>query len=311
MATLDDLDPKSYPPLDILTPIATQRGLPTQQFKDRQAQFERTIIAQHNENRAAIREEAEVRAGADFANALYVNEATAEALGFEAATMVRMESGVSPAGVIARYQIVGRIVGGGTQYLNGIYFDFVEDPDNPGQYLGQVQVDTDRFKLGRADENGTFPFYLDGGVVYIESAVIKNLSIGTEKIDYSAITDLTIAYQGVAVSPDGNEIVSAVVPAAATGDSGVLIQLTGFITKPVLGPSNFGEWRYFLRRNGVEIASSPTLYYDDDIVYPLAFVHPDVATGLDPLYDFQASLFSGDGNFEIIQCKMIASRFKR
>ncbi len=311
MATLDELNEKVYPPLDIMSPIATQRGLPTQQFSDRQRQFERTIIAQHNENRAAINEEAEVRAGADFANALYVNQATAEALGFEAGVMMRMEAGVTPAGVVARYQIQGRIEADGVEYTNGVVFDFIEDPDNPGEYLGQIQLDADRLKLGKADEDGTFPFYIDAGVVYIENAVIKNLSIGTEKVALNAITDLVVAYQGGAVGV-GATIVSTYVPgASAANDTGVLVQLAGFMDKPVFDAGNFGYWQVQLYRNGSLIASSPALFYDDNFAYPVVMAYADATPGANPLYAFVAVGLSGPCNFTVDGSIMLASLFKR
>ena len=311
MATLDDLDVKSYPPLDIMTPIADQRGLPTQRFSDRQRQFERTIIAQHNENRAAINEEAEVRAGADFANALYVNQATAEALGFEAGVMMRMEAGVSPAGVVARYQIVGRVVPDtGPQVLNGLYFDFIEDPLNPGQYLGQVQIDTDLFKLGRADENGVFPFYLDGSTVYIEDAVIKNLSIGTEKVALQAITEITTATQPISVGPNGNQIVLVDVPTVAD-NNGIIIQYSGFMALPAANPSNVGSWQILLNRNGSQIAGTPALDYDDNYAYPVAAIFVDETPGVDPEYQLLTNLIAGPGFFTVGGGQAIFTQYKR
>lgn len=302
MATLDDLEGKVYPPLDIMTPIATARGLPTKQFTDRQRQFERTIVAQHNENRAAIREEAEVRAGADFANALYVNEATAEALGFEASVMMRMDAGVSPAGVVARYQIVGRVTADGVEYLNGIYFDFIEDEDNPGEYLGLVHIDASKFTVGSGipDEDKTFPFRVEGGVVYIENAVIENLSLGTGKLSANAATDVTVGIQAIDKSSSSAVITQGVPVEDDPNITGVVIVYFGFMDKPSNDPANNGSWKLSIERNGVGFDETPALFYDDNFAYPIVAAWFDPSPGIDPTYIIRSGVLSGLGNFTLL-----------
>jgi hypothetical protein len=308
---ITDLTEKSFQPLDINTPVVDRIGRPTPAFTQQQRSFRKVLIAQSKATNAAIIQEGEVRAEADYANALLVDQVTAEALGFTAAVMMKMEVEIAPTGVLARYKIVASLDPGGDLVTTGMYFDIVEDLDNPGDYLGEITLDADRLKLGRADEAGMFPFYIDGGIVYIETAVIQNLSLGTEKLAPNSVTDLVVAYQGSAVSP-GSAIVGTYVPgASASGDTGVLLQLAGFMDKPYDNPSNFGYWQLLLYRNGVNIAASPLLFYDDNFAYPVSMAFADTSPGANPYYEFTASGVSGLLGFTISGSTMLATLFKR
>lgn len=309
MATLDDLTEKTFAPLDINTPIVDRVGNPTPAFKQQQRSFRKVLIDQSKATNAAIIQEGEVRAEADYANALLVDQVTAEALGFTAAVMMKMEVEIAPAGVLVRYKIVASLNPGGALVSTGMYFDIVEDVLNPGEYLGEITLDADRLKLGRADQAGSFPFYIDAGVVYIESAVIKSLSIGTDKVSVGAITELVVAYGGS--TGVGSAMVGTTVPTSGTNDTGVLIQMAGFMDKPYFDSGNFGYWQIQLRRNSGVIASSPGLFYDDNFAYPISMMFADSSPGVNPYYDFVAVGLSGPCGFSISASTMVCSRFKR
>lgn len=196
MATLDE-SPAQFQVLDINTPVVDRLGMPTPTLLRNQQSFRRVITAQAraiNEqtgaielNTAAITQEAEVRAAADNVSAILVDRVTAEALGFEAAILMRAEIGINPAGVLARYQIMVSLNPGGALVNSGMMFDVVSN--GAGGYLGQIILDADKVKIGRANTSGVFPFYLDGNTLYIDTAVIRNLTVGTEKIALFAITN--------------------------------------------------------------------------------------------------------------------------
>lgn len=312
MATLDDLTDKSFQPLDINTPIVNRVGNPTPAFTQQQRSFRKVLIDQSKNTNAAIIQEGEVRAEADYANALLVDQVTAEALGFTAAIMMRMEVEIAPAGVLARYKIVASLNPGGDLVTTGMYFDIVEDVLNPGEYLGEITLDADRLKLGRADEAGSFPFYIDGGIVYIETAVIKNLSIGTEKVSPRGVTDATIGEQVGSADPGDPYFVTQGVPVADDPNiTGMLIDFTAFMARPSIGSGNFGDWRIRLYRNGVHIKETPNLYYDDNFAYPVVAKWFDNAPGIDPVYLINGSVISGPGDFQVSGGLAIFTLLKR
>jgi len=314
MATLDE-SPTQFQPLDINTPVVDRNGFPTPVLLRNQQSFKRTILAQAkaiNEatgeielNTARIDQEAEVRAAADNASAILVDRVTAEALGFEAAILMKAEVGINPAGVLARYQIMVSLDPGGTLVNSGMMFDVVSN--GGGGYLGQIILDADKVKIGRATTTGTFPFFLESNVLYIENAVIKNLSVGTNKLAYNAATSIVITTPGGLVGPGG-----LLRDAAIFNEYGaVSIDFSSFLNRPSAGGGNFGYLQIRIARNASQITQR-TLFYDDNFAYPVAFTHVDYApSGLTCTYTATLHNLSGDGNYDMTDSVLRLINFKR
>lgn len=314
MATLDE-NPEQFQPLDINTPIVDRLGKPTPVMLRNQQSFKRVITAQAkaiNEatgdielNTAAIVQEAEVRATADTANAIMVDKATAEALGFEAAILLKAELGITPAGVLVRYQITASLNPGGALVATGIMFDIVSN--GAGGYLGQITLDADKVKIGRANTTGTFPFFLEGNTLYIENAVIKNLSVGTDKLSYNAATAIVITTPGGLVGPGG-----LLRDAAIFNEYGaVSVDFSSFLNRPSAGGGNFGYLQIRIARNA-SVVTQRTLFYDDNFAYPVAFTHVDYApAGLTCTYTATLHNLSGDGNYDMVDSVLRLINFKR
>jgi len=314
MATLDE-KPEQFQPLDINTPVVDRNGFPTPVLLRNQQSFKRTIIAQAkaiNEatgeielNTAAILQEAEVRATADTANAIMVDKATAEALGFEAAILLKAEIGITPAGVLVRYAITASLDPGGALVNTGLYFDIVSN--GAGGYLGQIILDADKVKIGRASTTGTFPFFLEGNTLYIENAVIKNLSVGTNKLAYNAATSIVITGVGGSGGP------GAVLQEASIYNEygAVSLDFSSFLDRPGSSSSNFGYLRVQVFRNGVLITARD-LFYDDNFAYPFAFTHVDYPPiSASHYYQVQLVNLSGQGWYSMSAGVLRLINFKR
>lgn len=306
---LAPLTDKIFQPLDVNTPVVDRLGMPTPAFVRHQQSFRKVLLAQGNDNAAAIIQEGEVRAEADYANALLVDQVTAEALGFTAAIMMKMEVEIAPGDVFARYKIVASLDPGGDLVTTGMYFDIVEDVLNPGQYVGQITLDADKLKLGRVNEEGTFPFVIDGGVVYIETAVIKDLSLGTAKLSYNAATSIVITGQGGLAGPGGSTLMQS---ASIFNEYGaVSIDVSSFLNRPSADAANVGDLYVSIQRNAVEITRR-TMFYDDNFAYPIAFTHVDYPTvGATHDYDIYCGVLSGLGNWDMKDTVVRLINFKR
>lgn len=314
MATLDE-SPTQFQPLDINTPVVDRNGFPTPVLLRNQQSFKRTILAQAkaiNEatgeielNTARIEQEAEVRATADTANAIMVDRATAEALGFEAAILLKAELGITPAGVLVRYQITASLNPGGALVSTGLYFDIVSN--GAGGYLGQITLDADKVKIGRANTTGTFPFYLDGNTLYIETAVIRNLSVGTNKLAYNAATSIVITGVGGAGGP-GSYLQSASI---FNEYGAVSIDFSAFLDRPNSNSGNYGYLRVLVYRDGTPLTQRD-LFYDDNFAYPFAFTHVDYpSVGASHFYQAQLINLSGAGQYTMTAGVLRLINFKR
>lgn len=306
MATLDQLDSHVFQPLDVNTPIVNREGRPSPSFTQHQQTFRKVLLAQTNESRAAIVQEGEARAEADNANALLVDSVAAEALGFTAAILMKMEVGVNPAGVLVRYQIMGSLVAGGVPVKTGMFFDIVSDGGSG--YLGRVHIEASKFSVGVEGSSGVFPFYIEAGIVYIESAVIKNLSVGTGKLAYNAATALVITGQGVLAGPGSPTLQTAGI---YNEYGAVSVDVSTFLNRPSADPANTGDLFVAIQRNGVEITRR-TMFYDDNFAYPIAFTHVDYpSTGVSHSYTAVCGNLSGLGNWDMKDTVLRLINFKR
>jgi len=148
------------------------------------------------------------------------------------------------------------------------------------------------------------------GAINATNIIVENIIV-TGQLTANSVTDITVAAQASAVGPDGNDVVEATVPVTGTGNTGVLINFTGFMDRPTTNASNFGYWRVRLERNGTEIDSTPSLFYDDNFAYPVVAAFADETPGTDPVYTISTVLTSGLGLFTISEGLLVCSLFKR
>jgi hypothetical protein len=121
----------------------------------------------------------------------------------------------------------------------------------------------------------------------------------TSKVAQNAISELSALVQPGPFGPNGSTLVTGVVPIDSTNNTGILLTFTSFMDKPVFDPNNFGYWGLHLKRNGSIIDSTPPLFYDDNFSYQPVASFIDPTPGDDPLYEIEAYLSSGPGNFLI------------
>ena len=153
------------------------------------------VLAATEKNAAAIVDERTARTTADSSLAQQIST-TQSTLGNQIAsvqvgaqTQIDATNGrVNQIGALwtARVSVNG-LVGGFGVYNNG---EFVE-----------AGFDVDRFWIGRTQANKRKPFIIENGTTYIDSAVIREASIGTLKIAGNAVTVPASGTSGVGGSP--------------------------------------------------------------------------------------------------------------
>lgn len=139
---------------------------------------------------------------------------------------------------------------------------------------------------------------LAAGSIHVSTLFADSVVI-TNKVAANAISELTGLVQVGSVGPGGTTILSGSVPVTSTGNTGLLLTFTAFMDKPTFDPANFGEWSIQLNRNGVQIASTPPLYYDDNFSYQPVASFIDPTPGSNPTYSLTCTLHSGLGNFNV------------
>jgi hypothetical protein len=171
------------------------------------------ILAQANGNAAAIVTEQTVRADADTAIASSVTTLQS-AVGDNLSsiqTIQEVQDGIA-AGYLIKLDVNGYVSG------FGLYND-----GGSSQFL----VNADTFAVGKLGASGVLPFIVDGGVVYINAAVIKDATIDsamiadaavlTAHIDNAAITNAKIG----ALAVGSAEIQAAAIGSAKIGDAAI------------------------------------------------------------------------------------------
>jgi len=135
-----------------------------------------------NTNTAAIQTEVTARTNADSALATQINTVESSSASNLASAQTLLQTNISTVngkvtdiGALYTAKVnVNSLVGG-----FGIYNDGTEV---------EAGFDVDRFWIGRTNGDKRKPFIVDGGVVYIDDAAIRNASITTAKIEDAAIT---------------------------------------------------------------------------------------------------------------------------
>ena len=118
------------------------------------------------------------------AQAQSINGVKADVGQISANGQIRMRAVSTPAGASARIAIVANVSEEANSQLAGIYIDAGTDGTN------NVTVLANRFALVANGNNGSriVPFFLKSGVIYMNTAIIEDLTIGTAKIGDNAIT---------------------------------------------------------------------------------------------------------------------------
>lgn len=128
---------------------------------------------------AAVLVESEARANSEEALAASVIETAAQnALGDLAGGLFKVQSVATPVDVSVRLALLGRVsTGTGTEEAlfkeSGILIDIL--PDGLGSYKSRVAIKSDQFVLTDGS-NTHFPFSYEGGMVFIDSAMIRDLT---------------------------------------------------------------------------------------------------------------------------------------
>lgn len=198
------------------------------------------ILAQANLNAAAIVTEQSVRADGDSANATAITtlQSTVDGNTSTIQTLQTVQDGIK-----AQYMVkldVNGYVGGFGLYNDG----------GSAQFL----VNADRFAVGNLGATAVLPFIIDGGVVYINAAVIKaatiddvmiqDAAVKTAKIQDAAITNAKIGLLAVgSANIQDAAITNAKIGTAAVDDAKIanLAVTTGKIDIAAVGTLQIGD----------------------------------------------------------------------
>lgn len=95
----------------------------------------------------------------------------------------------------AMYTMKTQVTMNGQRYVAGIGLGVENNPNGPG-FISQILLQADRVALLNTNNNGvTVPFAVEGGQVFINSAVIQDASITNAKIADASITNAKIGGQ--------------------------------------------------------------------------------------------------------------------
>jgi hypothetical protein len=180
------------------------------------------LFAYANNAAAAIQNEATARVNADGALASQISTAQTSLQGNIASVQTTMQSQINTVNgkvteIGALYTVkvdVNGLVGG-----FGIY--------NNGQFV-EAGFDVDRFWIGRTGPDKVKPFIIDGGVVYIDKARIRDADIDTLKIAGNSIMVGTYDGGGGNSVPAGSSTVllSRTLDLGDNYNSGVIVHAT-------------------------------------------------------------------------------------
>ena len=124
------------------------------------------------------------RAEADNAMASATTAVTARTNRASASGLLRVTSVAAGSTALTRVGLMAEATSGSTNSSAGLYLDARSDG------VSQVSVVANRFAVVSGtggDAPRAVPFFVDNGVVYIDTATIKNLSIGAAKIGNNAL----------------------------------------------------------------------------------------------------------------------------
>jgi len=124
-------------------------------------------------NAAAIIQEATTRATSDTASATLISEVAVQAGEATASGLWKLEAIAAPIGVTVRLAALARVNNAGVYVQSGLLIDII--PIGGGLYKSRIAMLADQIVLTNGTEVN-IPFVYEGGVLYLDTAVIRNLS---------------------------------------------------------------------------------------------------------------------------------------
>jgi hypothetical protein len=232
------------------------------------------LEAEFNDNVAFVGQQLTALSNADSALAELIEQVEVEVDGVTAGGIFKMEASAGPFGWSTKISAIVRANANGTFYEAG-WYTLV---NSNGNNVFAVKAN-DFYFLNDAGGVITSPFYISGGTVYIKTAVIQDLTLGTEKLANFAASRLQAAnssgtitvsggdeaqLQSLNVNPAGNSLVITAgchTESSGTGTArgelqirknGVAVMTNDFATDDV--PTTFNQLVY------VEQNPSPATY---------------------------------------------------
>lgn len=220
---------------------------------------------------------------------------------------IRMRSIAAPSGASSRIAIVANVSDTINTQSAGLFIDAGADGTN------NVTVLANRFALVSNSSNGArvVPFFLKNGVIYINTAVIEDLTVGTAKIGDNAITVPAAASASAVVNlsqhnNDVNLLSVGMNRQASRTEIHFTAQIDG-ITGSLI--------EFDLLRNGAQIANFYGLTGSRGTQNTITFVHIDLNLDVGATtYTIRARSFShGDysGSGRVLYRSLTASHVKK
>jgi hypothetical protein len=198
----------------------------------------------------------------------------------------------------AEYVLEVSTDGGGVARVAGFRTTVLGGPSGASEFV--IQAD----KFGFVNTSGAgavHPFIIDGGVVYITEAVIKELTIGTAKLAYNAATLAVTAWtEGIATGSSLQSLSITTSGATVMIDFGVASYLvTG--SPPI-------SCNFIVKRNGTTILDIPRVVVYDPLILT-SFTFFDAPAAGSYTYTLEANM--GGGTWEHSHRSMRAIEYKR
>lgn len=292
-----------------------------------QANTINTLVTQSAQNRAAITNEATTRANADNAITQSVstqlstvnnniaalqtsNNTLTNSVGSLSSTVTTLNASVGNLSSALSTEATVRANADGTlfsQYTvkvdnNGLVSGFgLASTLNNGVPFSEFIIRADRFAIGSPGTSRKVPFIVEGGTVYIDTALIKNAAIGRAKIGIAeidtlrlangSVTSMSYAAGGYQVIPAGGAVGAVAVGIVMdSGSSGVVVTVTAVMSGNQSPGSSMG---IFVYRNGSYIgADSVSVPWGFRTTFTLSFFDPSPSPGYNV---YQMNIGNGTG----------------
>lgn len=338
MATLDDVDVRQFPPLDINTPMTDRFMRPTERTVANNRSMVKRLVAAFGNHQAVLTEQIELTANefetialaiatltatdatnlatvesyqqavidAMSAGAMRIDSVSAEFDDIEQAIQVSMQAISAPSGITNRYEI--KLTANG-ENSTGLIFDLVDE--GGGSYSGNCHINANKVTIGNTTTVKDLPFRIVDGVVYIKEAVIKELSIGTERVKNNAIISTVVT--STAASPKGpGDTARTASIYCETGN--VTVEFSAFLERPTENSFNYGTLEVRIKRDGSVIKAFP-MFWDDNFAFPFYCLYEDGDAVTGETNDYEVVLVNTVSNgmieWEFTGCVMRLANVKK
>lgn len=214
--------------------------------------------------------------------------------GGSAGTRARFTAYGTPSGFSARIGLEASATNGGTFRSAGLFIDV------PSSGPTRVAIDANQFVVMNGVAGAVTPFIVQGGVVYMDTARIRDLTVDTIKIMGGAITSAVQTTPAGSVQPTrggtGAFLQGGTLAIPSGGNlTGVSIDVNAVFTKTAL-TTDSGLWTIVILRAGSEIGRMPNLefsYLDQGVAHYMFFDTNPVAGNI--YYSARALAIGGAG----------------